>query len=144
MSFELLLSRGRPDYAVSADPAANAEASITVPSGSTWVILAAHLTVVQGATQTPLPSLVITTTAAQGSVVIGTYAGASAAMSASTTSTFDWYEGAALTAGAGATSNRASIPRGLSVKPGWIISTSTAGKGANTDLSVLSLHIVAL
>jgi hypothetical protein len=75
MSFELLLSRGRPDYAVSTDPAANTEASITVPSGSTWVILAAHLTVVQGATQTPLPSLVITTTAAQGSVVIGTYAG---------------------------------------------------------------------
>jgi hypothetical protein len=141
MSLEFLLGRGTPDVAVSADPAANAEASITVPAGSKWIILSAQLTVVQGNTQTPLPSLVITS--ASGTVV-GTYAGASAATSADTTSTFMWYENAVLTAGAGATSNRAPIPRGLSVKPGWTITTSTAGKGANTNLGVLALHIIAL
>lgn len=141
MSFELLLSRGRPDVAVSADPAANTECSITVPAGSTWVILSAHLTIVQGATQTPLVSLIVKDNLGN---TVGTYAGASAATSASTTSTFDWYEGAALTAGAGATSNRAPIPRGLAVKTNWTITTSTNGKGANTDLSALTLHVIAL
>lgn len=138
---ELLASRGKPDYAISTDPAANTEASITVPAGSNWIILCAHLTVVQAATQTPLPQLQI---ALANGTVIGLYPGASAAMSASTTSTFDWFEAAALTAGAGATSNRAPIPRGLSVKTGWVISTVTTGKGANTDLSALALHVIAL
>jgi hypothetical protein len=141
MSFDIMVSRGRPDYATSSDPAANAEASITVPAGSTWIIMCAHLTVAQGATQTPLPQLQIATSAG---TVIGLYPGASAAQSASVTSTYDWYEGATLTAGAGATSNRSPIPRGLSVKGGMVISTVTTGKGANTDLSALTLHVIAL
>lgn len=128
---------GKPDSLVSTDPAVNTEASITVPTGVRMSILSIHLTIAQGATQTPLPSIEIVD--ATGTVV-GTYAGASAATSASTTSTFDWMEGAALTAGAGATSNRAPIPRGLCVGPGWKIRTSTNGKGANTDLSALSVH----
>jgi hypothetical protein len=141
MSLEVLASRGRPDVATSSNPAANTEASITVPAGSTWIILSAHLTVVQGATQTPLPSLQV---ADSNGTVIGLYPGASAATSASTTSTFDWFDGATLTAGAGATFNTARLPRGLTVKAGWVISTSTAGKGANTDLSALALHVIAL
>lgn len=141
MSLEILTLGAKPDYAASTDPAANVEASITVPAGSVWVILCAHLTIVQGITQTPLPNLQI---ALANGTVVGLYPGASAATSASTTSTFDWMEGAALTAGAGATSNRAPIPRGLSVKPGWVISTVTTGKGANTDLSALTLHVLAL
>jgi hypothetical protein len=126
---------------VSADPAANVECSITVPAGSRWEILSAHLTVVQGATQTPLPSLVVTDNAG---VVVGSYAGASAAQSASVTSTYDWYPNAVLTAGAGATANRGLIPVGLVVRAGWTITTSTSGKGANTDLSALALHVLAL
>jgi hypothetical protein len=141
MSISTLLARGKPDYLLSADPAANAEASITVPSGLTVVILCAHLTVVQGATQTPLPNLQV---ALADGTVIGLYPGASAATSASTTSTFDWYPSAALTAGAGATSNRAPIPEGLSAKGGWVISTVTTGKGANTDLGKLALHVIAI
>lgn len=137
--FELLAQGAKPDTAVSTNPAANTECSITATG--TWVILSAHLTVAQGATQTPLPSLVIKD--ASGNTV-GTYAGASAATSASTTSTFDWYEGAALTAGAGATANRSPIPRGLSVAKNWTITTVTSGIGANTDLSALTLHIIAL
>jgi hypothetical protein len=141
MSLSTLLARGKPDFLVSADPAANVECSITIPSGLVAVILSAQLTVVQGNTQTPLPSLVITTS---GGTVVGTYAGASAATSADTTSVFNWYPGAALTAGAGATSNRAPIPEGLAVKAGWTITTSTAGKGANTNLGVLGVHIIAI
>jgi hypothetical protein len=131
----------KPHTVVSDNPAANAEATITVPAGQAWLIVSARLTVAQAATQTPLPSLVITD--ANG-VVVGSYAGASAAMSASTTSTFDWYAGAPTTAGAGATFNRSNIPDGLVVKGGWTVSTSTAGKGANTDLSALALHVLKL
>lgn len=137
----LIAGGGKAKAKVSTDPAANTEASITIPAGSTWLILAAHLTVAQGATQTPLPQLQVADSAGN---VIGLYPGASAATSASTTSTFDWYEGATLTAGAGATSNRSPIPRGLVVKGGWVVSTVTTGKGANTDLSALALHVIAL
>jgi hypothetical protein len=107
----------------------------------TVIILSAHLTIVQGATQTPLPNLQI---ALADGTVIGLYPGASAATTAGVTSTFDWYPGAALTAGAGATSNRAPIPEGLAVKGGWTIKTVTTGIGANTDLSALTLHVIAL
>lgn len=132
---------GTPASVVSTNPAANAEASITVPTGATWMILSARITCAQGATQTPLVNLQV---ADPDGNVVGSYAGSSAAQNASVTSTYDWFEGAALTAGAAATANRGSIPRGLVVKGGWVISTSTTGKGANTDLSALSLHVVAL
>jgi hypothetical protein len=140
MSTLALASTGKPFSAVSTDPAANTEATYTVPAGGRgWLVLAVHLTVAQGATQTPLPSLVIKDAAGN---TIGTYPGASAATSASTTSTFDWFPKAALTAGAGATFNTSPIPEGMVLKPGWVVSTSTAGKGANTDLSALALHVV--
>ena len=132
---------GKPDTAVSTNPAANTEASITVPAGSTWLITSAFITCVQGLTQTPLPSLVIKD--ASGNVV-GSYAGASAAQSATTTSTYTWYTGAPMTSGAGATFNSSPLPPGIAVKAGWKIETSTAGKGANTDLSALAVHVIAL
>lgn len=141
MSLNALIAGGKPHSAVSSDPAANTEATIDVPAGETWVILAAHLTVAQGATQTPLPSLVVKDASDN---TVGTYAGASAATSASTTSTFDWYPGCDMTAGAGATANRAPIPEGLAVKGGWSVETSTAGKGANTNLTALALHVIKL
>lgn len=140
MSLSALTLGAKPDYLASTNPAANTEASITV-AGGTYIILCAHLTVVQGATQTPLPQLQI---ALADGTVIGLYPGASAAMSASTTSTFDWSPGQTLTAGAGATSNRAALPEGIAVKTGWVVSTVTTGKGANTDLSALTLHVLAL
>jgi hypothetical protein len=141
MSLNALLQGGKPHAAVSSDPAANTEASIDVPAGETWVILAAHISCVQGATQTPLPSLVVTDS---DSNTVGNYAGASAAQSASVTATYDWYPGCDMTAGAGATANRAPIPEGLAVKGGWNVATSTSGKGANTNLGALSLHVIKL
>lgn len=135
------IATGKAKSVVSSDPAANTEASITIPKGSNYLLISAHLTVAQGATQTPLPSLQIAD--ASGNV-IGLFPGASAATSASTTATFDWFEGATLTAGAGATANKAPLPRGVVLKAGWVVSTSTAGKGGNTDLSALALNVVAL
>lgn len=137
-----LAALGKPFASVSSDPAANTEASTTVPSGGRgWLLISATVVCAQGATQTPLPSLKITD--ASGNVV-GTFPGASAATSASTTSSFTWYTGATLTAGAGATANTAPIPEGLTLKPGWTAATSTAGKGANTDLGPLVLNVIKL
>lgn len=130
---------GSPHSVVTSNPAANAEATVTVPAGQKWLILSARITCAQGATQTPLVNLTVTDSAGN---LIGNYPGSSAAQNASVTSTYDWFEGAALTAGAAATSNRGSIPRGLVVKGGMVIATSTTGKGANTDLTALTLHVL--
>lgn len=141
MSIFSLIAGGKPDVAASSNPAVNTEATLTVPTGNTWLIINAHLTCAQGATQTPLPNLEIVDPAGN---VVGLYPGASAAQSASVTATYDWFEGATLTAGAGATANKAPIPRGLAVRAGWIVRTNTTGKGANTDHSALVLHVIAL
>jgi len=140
-NLQSLAAAGKPFAAVSSNPAVNTDVTITVPAGNKWLLLSAFLTIVQGATQTPLPSLVVSDNLGN---VVGTFAGASAATSASTTSTFSWQPKSDLTAGAGATANRAPIPEGLVVKGGWTIATSTAGKGANTDLSALTLHVIKL
>lgn len=132
---------GKPAAIVGSTPAANTEATVTVPSGNTWVIQNAHLSITQGATQTPLPSLQI---ADNKGNVVGLYPGATAAQTASTTASYDFYEGAAITAGAGAAANKSPLPRGLTVKAGWVVSTSTAGKGANTQLTAIALHVLEL
>lgn len=141
MSFQSFPPNSKPDYLTSSDPAANAEASITVPSGSPrFLILSASIALVQGATQTPLGYLVVKN---ELGTVLGQFAGASAATSASITTQYNWYPTAALTAGAGATVNTAPIPYGLVLKGGWTVSTSTTGKGANTDYGPLTLWVVS-
>lgn len=126
---------------LSADPAANNEATLTVPANTYYKIVSASITCVQGITQTPTVALKIADAA--GNVVIQAN-GSSAAISVSTTSVCNWFPGAVLTAGAAATVNNAPIPDDLVIPPGYIISTVTAGKGANTDLGVLTLFVVAL
>lgn len=125
---------------LSADPAANNEATITVPANRYYKLVSASITCVQGITQTPLPALQIT----DGTNVLLAANGASAAQSASTTSQFNWFPGATLTAGAAATVNNAPIPDDLVLPPGYIISTVTAGKGAATDLGKLVLFVTEL
>jgi hypothetical protein len=126
---------------VSADPAANAESTITVPASTYYKIVSASINCVQGATQTPLPALVISD--ASGNVV-GSFNAASAAISAATTSRCNWFPGAVLTAGAAATQNNAPIPDDLIIGPSFTVTTVTAGKGANTDLGVLALLVTEL
>jgi len=140
MSADLILA-GKPHIEVSADPAAGAEATITVPAGATWLILSATTTCAQGATQTPWPYLAIKSAA--GTQLVA-FPGASDDMDASVTSTFTWAPGLALTAAAALTVNTAPIPDTLLLKGGMKVETSTDGIGANTNYSPLTLWVIAL
>jgi hypothetical protein len=140
MTIATLAERGKPRSALATDPAAGSEASLTVPTGEKWILLGASVPLVQGATQTPLGYLTIKD--ASGTTV-AQFAGATAATSVSTTTRYNWFPGATITAGAGATVNQAMIPSGLVVKGGWTISTTTTGIGANTDYGVLAVWVLA-
>jgi hypothetical protein len=140
MSISTLAERGKPRSYTASDPAAGSEASLTVPAGEKWILLGASVALVQGATQTPLGYLTIKD--ASGNTV-AQFAGASAATSVSTTTRYNWFSGASLTAGAGATVNQAPLPSGVLVKGGWTISTTTTGIGANTDYGVLAVWVIA-
>lgn len=120
------------------DPAANTECSDTVPTGKTWRLLAYSVQLAQGATQTPLPSLTIT----DGTTTLCSFPGASAAVSASTTSQMTWAPSQVLTAGAALTFNTAPIPFGLLLPAGYKLVTSTSGKGANTNYGAPTIWIV--
>jgi hypothetical protein len=120
------------------NPAANVECSDTVPAGKVWKLLAYTVTLVQGATQTPTPNLTIS----DGTTVVSSYPGASAAVSVSTTTQLVWAPLQPLTAGAGATFNTAPIPGGLILPAGYKLITSTAGKGANTDYGAPAIWVV--
>lgn len=125
---------GYPKVTSGTNPAANTEASLTVTAGEFWRLLAVTVTIVQGATQTPLPSLQIT----DGTNILCSFVGASAAQNASVTSQYLWSPKQTLTAGAALTLNTAPIADGLILKGGFVIQTSTSGKGANTDLSAIT------
>jgi hypothetical protein len=140
MTIATLAERGKPRSYTATDPAAGSEASLTVPTGEKWILLAASIPLVQGATQTPLPFLTVKD--ASGNT-LAQFAGASAATSVSTTTRFNWSPGNALTAGAGATVNTAPLPSGVVIKGGWTISTTTTGIGANTDYGVLAVWVIA-
>lgn len=124
----------------STDPAANVEATITVPANTYYKVISASLGVVQGVTQTPTPALSVT----DGTDIYWQQNGCSAAISVSTTTQCNWYPGGVLTAGAAATTNNAPMPDDLILAPGDVISTVTAGKGAATDLGKLVLRVVEL
>lgn len=124
-----------------ADPAANAEIAVTVPAGKAWKLLAVSVALVQGATQTPQPILVIddgTTTFFEGF-------GSSGAQAASTTCRYTWAPDLPLSAQVGSGSGvhaTAPLPSGLVLPAGARVQTSTLGKGANTDYGVPALFVV--
>jgi len=123
-----------------ANPAANTEVTFgTVPTGKYWKLVTASVSCAQGATQTPLPALSIT----DGTTIIALFPGATAAISASTTSRLTWAAGLrTITAGAALTANSAPLPDGLILPPGYVVATVTAGIGANTDFAAGSLLVV--
>jgi hypothetical protein len=134
-------TRARAKTVVSTDPAANTECSITVPAGKTYKLVSASVLTTQGATQTPLTALQIAD--ASGNIV-GRFNSASAATTASVNSQNSWFPGATLTAGAGLTTNHGPIPHDVLLSPGWVITTSTAGIGANTNQGSLVLNVIEL
>lgn len=124
-----------PKWVTGANPAANTEITDAVPAGKVWELLGIAFTLAQGATQTPLPTLVID----DGTSTVGSTVGyqapcASSAQNASVTARYFIFPGLTLSAGGAATSIYSPFPLGGLILPaGSRISTSTAGKGANTD-----------
>jgi hypothetical protein len=118
--------------------AANTEVSETVPTGKVWELLAVTVSLAQGATQTPQPTLVI----ADGTNTIYAGLGASSAQNSSVTTRYTWAPGLTLTAGAAATVANAPLPAGLILPTGYTIATSTAGIGANSDYAAPQIFVV--
>jgi hypothetical protein len=123
------------------DPAADTEATFgTVPTGKVWVLLSASIECAQGATQTPLPSLVID----DGTNILARIPACTAAISASTTAQCTWAVGlTTITAGAGLVANFAPLPNpGLVLPAAYRVRTVTSGKGANTNFGAGTLLVV--
>lgn len=129
---------------VGADAAAGAEAgTITVPAGERWLLRSVHVEMVQGATQTPWPRLVI----GNGSRTVFVAHSGAAAQSASTTCQHAWSRGAQSLGPSGATTACAAqgpLPEGLVLEAGWTIATSTVGIGANSNYGVMAAVVQKL
>lgn len=126
-----------------ANPAANAEWTITVPAGERWLLLAVTVACVQGATQTPHPRLVVD----DGTNTLFSAHSGTAAQAASTTCQHSWVAGGAAIGPSGATTAvvaQGGLPQGLILEAGSRLQSSTAGIGANTDYGAPRATIVKL
>lgn len=123
------------------DPAANAEFSVTVPTGKIYALLAVRVVLVQGITQTPLPFLVLD----DGTNIFAELPGSTAAQGASTTCTYTWAQDVLTTGQIGSTPSIRSlgaIPAGMILPAGYKVRSSTQGIGAATDYGIPNLHVV--
>jgi hypothetical protein len=132
------VTSGRTKTIIGTNPAANVECSDTVPAGSFWMLRAYSVSLAQGATQTPRPTLIID----DGTNTLFEGVGASSIQNASVTCLYSWGPGSTLTAGGASTTAFGPIPYEMILGPGYRIRTSTAGKGANTDYGAPNLMIV--
>lgn len=103
-----------------------------------WGLLSVSVSCVQGATQTPWPSLIVD----DGTNVLFQGFSGTAAMSAGTTTQHTWAPGLLNVGAAATTANTGALPSGLILYPGYRIRTSTTGIGANTDYGVPSYFVV--
>jgi hypothetical protein len=132
--------RAKPQVVLGTDVAANTEISETVTAGETWELVSVSVALVQGATQTPLPILIVD----DGTSVIFEMFGSTTVQATSTTTQYTWFPGAPLTGQVGATTNVHStgpLPPGLVLKAGSRIRTSTIGIGANSNYGVPSITV---
>ncbi len=123
------------------DPAANTEISEVVPAGKHWRLIAVSVALVQGATQTPQPILVID----DGTNILFESFGSSAVQAVSTTCQYTWAPGHTLSGQVGATTDVHSVaplPAGLVLKAGYRIRTNTLGKGANSNYGAPLIYVV--
>ncbi len=126
------------------DVAADTEITETVTADKSWLVLSVSVALVQGATQTPQPILVVTDAADD---VIYESFGSTTAQAVSTTCRYTWAPGLTLSGQVGATTNvhaTASLPAGFIIPAGYKIKTSTIGKGANTNYGAPSLYVVEI
>jgi hypothetical protein len=123
------------------DVAANTEILETVPAGKWWQLISVSVQLVQGATQTPQPILVVD----DGTSVIYEAFGSTTAQAVSTTCRYTWASGHTLSGLVGATTNVHSVaplPERLLLAPGSRVGTSTIGIGANSNYGIPSLYVV--
>lgn len=138
MSFGDIARTGHLLSVATADPAANAEFTITVTAEKFWRPLAVTVSCVQGITQTPFPALVID----DGANILFQGLGAPTAQNASVTCQYSWGNGvAALTGGGAATVANAPLPD-LLLPAGYRIRSVTGGIGANTNYGPARLLVV--
>ena len=130
------VAEGQLKVVTGSNPAANNEFSITCPTqvtGSTpakyWVLYSVSVSLAQGATQTPQPTLIID----DGTTTVYQSFGASSAQNSAVTAQYTWAPGLPLSAAGAATIITAPLPWGLILGPGYRIRSSTLGIGANTD-----------
>lgn len=120
------------------DPAANTEFSQTVPTGKYWQLYAVTVSLAQGATQTPQPTLIID----DGTTTLYQSFGGSSAQNASVTAQYTWAPGLSLTAGGAATVITAPLPADLELPAGYRIRSSTTGIGANSNYGAPAFFVV--
>lgn len=123
-----------------ADPAAGAEVTDAVPAGKSWYLVAVSVSLVQGLTQTPWPSLVID----DGTNIVFQAFSGTAAMSVSTTTQHSWGIGVPAVGSGASTANTGPLGNGLVLGAGWRIRTSTTGIGANSNYGVPSYFVCEL
>jgi len=95
---------------------------------------------VQGATQTPWPSLIIDDGA---NIIYQAFCG-TAAISAATTTQCTWAPNLPALGSAASTANTGPLPAGLVLPSGYRIRTSTTGIGANSNYGAPSYLVCEL
>lgn len=127
---------------VTADPAANAEWTFTVPANTAWLLRSVSAALAQGITDTPQPLLVIKDAAGN---VLSEHFGSTTVQAVSTTQRYSWVAGGPLTGNVGATTNvhsNGTLPCDLVLLAGWTISSNTIGLAATADWGIASARVV--
>lgn len=133
--------RDQPLLAVSSGATGITIATTTAGTGpKAWALLAVSVQCVQGATQTPFPSLIID----DGSNVLFQSFCGTAAISAATTVQCTWAPSLPAFGAAATTANTGPLPYGLILQPGYRLRTSTTGIGANTNYGAPSYLVCEL
>jgi hypothetical protein len=113
------------------DAAAGAEFLFTVPAGEKWLLKSVSVPLVQSATDTPWPTLVID----DGTNVIWSARSGTAAQAINTTCQHSWGPASPLTIAGATTAVKATgpLPEGLVLPAGYRIQSSTTGIAATAN-----------
>lgn len=125
-----------------ANPGAGAECSITVPAGERWLLKSVSVTLVQGATQTPWPVLIID----DGTNTLWSAYSGTAAQAINTTAQHSWGAGSPTGIQGATTAVQAQgpIPLDMILEAGARIRTLTTGIGANSDYGIPWASVIKL
>lgn len=105
-----------------------------------WLLLGYSVSCVQGATQTPFPSLVVD----DGTNIIFQGFCGTAAINASVTAQCSWAPGLIAVGSGASTANTGPLPEGLVLPPGYRVRTLTTGIGANTNYGSPTIFVSEL